>query len=126
MRSIPFAAARRPGPILTRQAAKWLIFLAVLAAVMLFLPHDAWAQASTTTADTTSTGTGDTLYANFKTCLFSGWGMLFAGVVIVAGIYIWVKRGIGEGMTIMIGGFAMFLIPALILGAKNFGQTLAS
>lgn len=97
-----------------------LLFVVVLFAA-LFLPADALAQ-------TTTTGgvSGDSVWNDLKSSIFSGWGMVFGTIIVFVGVFVWLRKGIGEGLIVMVVGFLFFLVPALVIGARNAGQKMST
>lgn len=104
--------------------AKTVIMAGMLLLILMLAlaPLDVLAQTSTNS----STSSGDALWTAFKAWLFGGWGLLIAGVIVGVGVFVWMRRGIGEGLLVMVCGFVLFLIPAFVIGARNAGQALAT
>lgn len=110
--------------------AKWSVqvLVAMLFTIAIFalmaMPLDAIAQ--TTTTPTTGTGmSGDNIWVELKSTMFSGWGLAAAAGVVFCGIVVWMRKGITEGLLVMVAGFVIFLIPALVIAGRDFGKKWA-
>jgi hypothetical protein len=101
---------------------KWLMISAlILITIFCCFPHDVL-------ADTTAAAgaNGDSIWVSFKSVVFSGWGMLFAGIIGFSGVYVGATRTIGQGVMVLSLGFVLFLIPALVMAFMKAGQSLAT
>jgi hypothetical protein len=106
-----------------RKNAK-LLFLCMVAVLILFAltPHAAFAADNIPTTG----ATGDSVWSQAKGLLFSGWGMIWALIIVLSGGFIWARRGIGEGIIVMASGFSTFFLPAIIVAAMAWGKSLAA
>jgi hypothetical protein len=57
--------------------------------------------------------------------IYGPWGMLIGIVLFIAAIFSWLKFGAGTGVVVALFAVVIFLVPAIISGAQQFGATHA-
>lgn len=121
--TIPVDSIQKSGADNSAKVNVLMAFAVFIAILALCIPFDAMAQTST---GTTGSGVnGDTMWIELKGFLYGGWGLLFAALIIVIGVVVWLRKGIAEGLIVMVVGFIIFLIPAFVVAGRDFGKKMA-
>ena len=93
--------------------------LALVLAVTIGVPLEAFAQ---TTA--TGTPTGVDFAKGVLDTVYGGWGTGIAIIIAVIGIWVWLRRGIAEGVVVMVAGFSLFFIPVFVQMANGSAKSM--
>lgn len=118
--TIPVASIPNRRADASRSVKALILLFVVFMLAVLVMPTDALAQT------TTGGVSGDSIWTDLKGTIFSGWGMVFGTIIVFCGVFVWLRKGIGEGLIVMVVGFLFFLVPALVSGARSAGQKMSA
>lgn len=95
----------------------------IVTAFMIMMLYSASALAATT--NTVSPYSGADALRTLENIIYGPWGVLIGIVLFIAAILSWLKFGAGTGIVVMFFAVLIFVVPALIEGAQQWGASHA-